>query len=174
MTSQGVRRQSSGLLAAFQEDHAALGKGFHELSVCLRGDDVVGARRVAGFLDKAAGAHIAFEEADFYPRLEDLIGEDDVRKMYADHADALDMIELLAKLAHDRPLPEEERRRLVAQSEAMEGHIAECGALFEAMGRIPEDEQDALCRRLLEWRRKAPTWRGYAAEGPSRRRPRSE
>ena len=47
------------LLAAFREDHAILGRGFNELSCCLRAADILGAARAAREIDEEAGPHIA-------------------------------------------------------------------------------------------------------------------
>lgn len=159
-----MKKPSGGLLAAFQADHRALGQMFHALSGSLRAGDLPEARRLAYALDMEAGPHIAFEEARFYPRLVALIGDAEVRRMYAEHAEALALIETLTELPPDAGLSPGQRRGLLARSEAMETHIAECGELFAAMGRIPEDEQKALCGALFEWRARAPTWRAYAAD----------
>jgi hypothetical protein len=42
----------------------------------------------------------------------------------------------------------------------MESHIAECGELFGAMGRMPPEEQRAVYRELLELRSRGPRWTG--------------
>ncbi len=55
------------LLEAFQQDHVMLGRGFNELSCCLRAGDPAGACAAARRLYEEAGAHIGFEEEDFYP-----------------------------------------------------------------------------------------------------------
>jgi hypothetical protein len=150
------------LFAAFREDHTILGRAFHRLSTRLRAGDLAGARAVARELDRTAGAHIAFEEADFYPRLATLIGRDEVAHMYAEHELGLGVVRTLCEAAEDRTLHDDERSRLLADAEAMERHIAECGELFEAIGRIPPAEQAELRRRLVAWRERAPTWCGHA------------
>ena len=62
------------LLACFREHHAMLGRGFNELSCCLRAGDSVGAGRAARQIYEEAGPHICFEEEDFYPALVPLLG----------------------------------------------------------------------------------------------------
>ena len=57
------------LLEAFRHDHVMLGRGFNELSNCLRAGDAVGACAAARRLHDAAGAHIGFEEEEYYPAL---------------------------------------------------------------------------------------------------------
>ena len=158
-----MTKSTGGLLAAFQADHRTLGQMFHALSGSLRAGDLPEARRLAFALDAEAGPHIAFEESRFYPRLVALIGDAEVRRMYAEHAEALALIETLTELPPDAGLSPDRRRGLLTESEVMETHIAECGELFAAMGRIPEDEQKVLCGALFEWRAKAPTWRNFAA-----------
>lgn len=142
-----------------------LGRGFHQLSQCLRGNDPAGARQAAERIDAAAGAHIAFEERHFYPALARILGAPEVRRMYLEHGKGLAAVRAL--LARDpwAPLPEDERRRLMDLSRAMEAHIAECGEMFQAMGRLPEAEQAALYRQLTVWRERRPRWTGLPASG---------
>ena len=46
----------------------------------------------------------------------------------------------------------------------METHIADCGELFEAMGRLPADDQLVLHQKLLAWRQRQPKWTDFAAD----------
>ncbi len=72
-------------------------------------------------------------------------------------------------------MPDAYRHSMTGQSMTRQGSgLLTTFQVFEAMGRIPECEQEARYRRLLERRRKSPTWRAFAAEGPSRRRRQSE
>jgi hypothetical protein len=155
-------KTATALTDAFREDHAILGRGFHELSECLRAGDLAGARAVAERLDAEAGAHIAFEEEHFYPALLRLLGEQSVRRMYREHDLGLQVVCSLCQLSPGTQLSEDRRGELLRQSEEMDAHIAECGELFGAMGRIPPEEQEELFRKLVEWRRKRPAWRDYA------------
>ena len=160
------------LVQAFREDHALLGEGFHLLSSCLRGDDVAGARRVARRLDTDAGAHIAFEEEQFYPALMPILGEEEIGRLYDEHRLGLEVLRALKDQDEDAPLAESERRRLLGLSDAMERHIAECGELFAAMGRMSAERQAELHERLVQWRRERPGWQSYA--GARRDGPRSQ
>jgi len=161
--TNGPRR----LLKAFHEDHRILGMGFHNLSTALRSRDVSKARQIARELDLKAGAHIVFEEEVFYPRLVALLGEDDVRRLYSDHDKGLEVLERLLASGEEEhsAFSDEELADLLGRSENMETHIAECGELFAAIGRIPEPDQADLLKELLRLREEAPTWRAYAAEG---------
>jgi Pre ATP-grasp domain/Hemerythrin HHE cation binding domain len=141
------------LLEAFKQDHAMLGRGFNRLSCCLRAGDLAGARAAALQLREEAGAHIGFEEEDFYPTLVPLLGEETVRRMRQEHCCGFDVIYTLLSRDQDLPLHPDLGERLLAQSEVMEEHIAECGELFAAMRDIPPAKQQTLYDRLIEWRR---------------------
>jgi hypothetical protein len=158
-----MEEPSHELIKAFQEDHALLGSSFHELSKCLRANDTMAARRIAKRLDEEAGAHIAFEEEQFYPSLEPLLGEGEVARLHAEHRQGLAVVQTLIERQVETPLAEDDRRRLLESSEAMERHIAECGELFEAMGRLPPKAQEELHGQLQDWRRKGPRWQVHAA-----------
>ena len=140
------------LLEAFQQDHIMLGRGFNELSCCLRAGDPAGACAAARRLYEEAGAHIGFEEEDFYPVLVPLLGEEVVRRMYQEHCCGFDVIHTLLSRGPDLPLHHDLSGRLLAQTEVMEGHIAECGELFTALRHIPPAKQQALYDKLIEWR----------------------
>ncbi len=154
------------LLRAFREDHAVLGRGFHRISTALRAGGGAEACAAAAEVDREAGAHIAFEERHFYPALVPLLGEGRVAGLLEEHAEGLAVVRALGSLSTAAALPEERRRDLLRASEAMEAHIAECGELFEAIGRIPEAEQAALLDQLLRLRAEHPAW----TDLPDRRR----
>lgn len=157
-----MQQIKDNLFTCFREDHNVLGNGFHQLSERLRTGDTAGACAVAQRLDGAAGPHIAFEEEAFYPRLASLFGQQEADRMYGEHRQGLAVIRALINRDTAEPLDKPSCERLLAQSEAMEAHIADCGELFEAIGRIPPEEQEALHRSLLDWRRRQPTWTAYA------------
>ena len=159
-----MQQSKDNLFTCFREDHKVLGAGFHQLSTHLRAGDTAEACEVARHLDKAAGAHIAFEESEFYPRLAPLFGRDEADRMRDEHRQGLSVIDALVHHAAAEPLDRETCDRLLEQSEAMETHIAECAELFEAMGRIPVDERRVLYQKLIAWRQRHPTWTGFAAE----------
>lgn len=146
----------SRLFGAFQEDHASLGKGFYEISTALRQGNIKGATTIAERMNREAGAHIVFEEEYFYPALVPLLGKDEVARLRGEHDDGLRVIRALTAVGGD--LSVEQKRTLLQASEAMERHIAECGELFEAIGRISVQDQVALCEELLRLRRERPEW----------------
>lgn len=158
-----MQRTKNNLFEAFHADHAALGRGFHDLSQCLRSNDLAAAQRLARSIDAGAGAHIAFEEEHFYKALVPLLGKAEVKKMYREHRGGLDVVRHLLESPPEQALDEALSVELLQQSEAMESHIAECGELFAAMGRIPAEDQAVLHRHLLKWRERSPRWSDFAA-----------
>ena len=153
------------LLECFQEDHAELGRGFHRLAERLRAADDPGARDQARELDERAGAHIAFEEEDFYPRLLPMVGLPEVERLKREHRLGLEAVEGL--LADSGPLDAARRGELLERADAMSRHIAECGDLFHALGRMGVEEKAELRERLVAWRRRKPLWSRYAREHPA-------
>lgn len=160
-------KENADLFGAFTEDHAFLGKSFNELSEALRDANLDAAGVVARRLDQFAGAHIAFEEENFYPALARLLGENEVKRMRSEHRDGLDVVGHLCDRPPGGVLSDAARRQLLEKSERMETHIAECGELFEAMGRLSPGEQDTLYAHLVEWRLRRPSWRQYAMSAPA-------
>jgi hypothetical protein len=154
----------SNLFETFREDHAGLGHGLHEISEHLRGGDLPAARACGERLDREAGAHIAFEEHFFYPVLRHLLGNAEAERLYQEHGHGLSVIKSLAALPEGAPLSKSERTSMLRDLELMEAHVAECGELFGAMGRIPIEEQNALYRELLALREQAPRWTEVAAK----------
>jgi hypothetical protein len=159
-----VQQSKDNLFTCFREDHKVLGSGFHQLSSHLRAGNAAAACAVAHHLDEAAGAHIAFEETEFYPRLAPLFGQDEADRMRKEHQQGLAVIQALVQQPPAEPLDRGTCDRLLEDSEAMESHIAGCGELFEAMGRIPAEEQRVLHQKLLAWRERQPKWTSFAAE----------
>lgn len=151
------------LFDAFQKDHATLGRGLYAIAECLRGDDLGGARAAANDLDRAAGAHIAFEEHDFYPALAPFLDKAEVDELYEEHRDGQATVKTLTSLDPDTPLDDARRAQLLEHIEQMEHHVSECGELFGAMGGLPAEEQAALLEKLETWRTKAPRWTELAA-----------
>lgn len=157
-----MAEENADLFSAFAEDHAFLGRSFHELSTALRARNLPAAIALAQRLDREAGAHIAFEEEHFYPTLAVLLGEAEVERLRAEHQDGLMVIDHLCRHKADVQIPEPLWSDLLKKSERVETHIAECGDLFGAMGRISPADQEFLHAQLVEWRLRNPSWRNYA------------
>jgi hypothetical protein len=151
------------LFDAFREDHARAGRGFYELSQLLEADDVRAACALAQRIDEESGAHIAFEETNFYPRLSKLLSRTEIARMYEEHAVGANTVRTLLDHEPEEPLDSEEKERLVTGATQMSEHISECGELFGALGGIPVAEQAELLEQLVEWRRRRPRWTAFAA-----------
>lgn len=153
------------LLAAFQRDHAILGQGLHDLAVALRDRDILSAKKVAAELDHNAGPHIAFEEQHFYPKMRELLGDQEVDRLYAEHRTGQAVLGRTLSMP-DATWPNDKQvTALLRDLELMERHVAECGEMFGAMGRIPADEQRALLTQLDELRASGQRWTELAPAG---------
>lgn len=159
-----MQQSKDNLFICFREDHKILGSGFHQLSAYLRTGETAKACAVAQHLDEVAGAHIAFEETEFYPRLTPFFGQDETDRMRDEHQQGLSVIQALINRPAAEPLDRSTCNRLLEQSETMEAHIADCAELFEVMGRIPAEEQRTLHQKLLSWRQRQPKWTSFATE----------
>lgn len=146
------------LFDAFREDHAVLGRGLYELETALAGGDVALAKTLATDLDQSAGAHIAFEEADFYPALKAFLSSAEVEEMYADHSNGARLLSQIDAINAETPLSGADQERLLAAVREMEQHVSECGELFGALGGLNEQEMERLYQRLENWRVKSPRW----------------
>jgi hypothetical protein len=153
------------LLAAFQRDHATLGRGLHDLAVALRDRDILSAKRLAAELNQNAGPHIAFEEQYFYPKMRELIGDQEVDRLYAEHRVGQAALGRILSMP-DAAWPNGNQVVvLLCDVELMERHVAECGEMFGAMGRIPAGEQRALLAQLDELRASGQYWTELAPAG---------
>jgi hypothetical protein len=144
--------------AAFRDDHAALGRGFYELSTRLQARDLAGAKSLAERLQRDAGAHIAFEETTLYPALRPLLGDDAVSHLNGDHDVGLGVVCELENSPIEAGMPAARFDDLLQRARQMETHIAECGQLFGALGGLPPRRRETLHQALLRWRERAPTW----------------
>jgi len=161
--------RASELFEAFRQDHSVLGRGLHEISKHLRSGNILGAKACSERIDREVGSHIAFEEQFFYPVLRRLLGDAEADRLYEEHAQGLWVIKALAALPEGAMPSEHEKQIMLQASELMEAHVAECGELVGAMGRIPFEEQKILYGELLALREKAPRWTEFAAKAESKK-----
>lgn len=146
------------LFEAFRQDHALLGRGLFALRGALVAGDLKRTKEAVEKLDREAGAHIAFEERDFYPALKPFLSQAEIDDMYRDHARGFALISELEKATKSELLDPVQQSALIAQIEDMETHVSECGELFGAMGGLSQQEQKLLLERLNYWRQQAPRW----------------
>lgn len=150
------------LFSAFREDHAVLGRGLHELRTLVLANEIGSLKAAAKKLDRNAGAHIAFEEENFYPALKAFLSSQEVDNMYDEHAHGAATLEKIDALAETGKLEPEQIDRFIERIDEMENHVSECGELFGAMGGLDRGQKEALLTDLLRWRRSAPSWTEYA------------
>ncbi|WP_417622493.1 hemerythrin domain-containing protein [Parasphingorhabdus sp.] len=154
------------LFDAFREDHAVLGRGLHELRSLVQTDDIMALKTAAQKLDQAVGAHIAFEEEDFYPALQAFLSRQEVEQMYAEHAHGAETLVQIAALDDTAKLDDVSRNQLLDRIDEMEKHVSECGELFGALGGLDEKQKSEILEKLIRWREVAPIWTEYAQEKP--------
>ena len=150
----------AALFTAFQADHALLGRGLAELRGYLLDDEPERLRQTARGLLRTAGAHIAFEEHDFYPALRARLSDAEVGTMYREHAEGRDMLARIADATDEELRDASNSDELLIGIEALERHVAGCGDLFGAMGGLSEQEACQLLRKLKAWRKQAPVRSG--------------
>ncbi len=155
------------LFTAFHEDHAAFGRMLHDLRTKISADDLGAAKALAKRLDKKAGAHIAFEESDFYPALKPFLSEQEVDEMYKEHAQGLSMVQCILNFSRSGKLDPSRRNSLIKDIERLETHVSDCGELFGAMGGLSLVRLQELWERLNYWRKKAPCWSDVGEEIPT-------
>lgn len=146
------------LFDEFRKDHELLGRGLYEIAVALRAEDDLAAAEAARRLDRAAAAHIAFEEGHFYPELRALIGDLEVDRFGREHKLGLAAIARLCALQPGDRLSCADRAELLGQIETMQTHTEECGEHFGALGRIPEQRQRELLTALKQLRTQSSRW----------------
>lgn len=146
------------LSQAFQFDHARLAQLSGNLRRALSNRDIIGARNIANDLDREAGAHIAFEEIDFYPALKPYLPEQDIEKLYLDHVAGLVTIEFILDDGPSQEIDERQFNMLIERIKAFEMHITVCGKIFTSMEALSSLRLQDLWERLVYWRRKAPRW----------------
>lgn len=151
------------LFKAFAEDHAVLGNGFHILSSKLREGNTSKIKAAAKRLDGSVGAHIAFEELYFYPKLEKEKPTINVSQMYEEHRIGLSVILSIRDLpivSNDDKISEKFKKTQLEIIEIMEKHVAECGELFTALDTLPTEDLIQLYEKLLLCREEDPKWSG--------------
>jgi len=153
------------LFNAFREDHAVLGRGLYQLATHLRAGDEAKVRVAAAKLAQDAGAHIAFEEMNFYPALTPFLSQSDINEMHSDHARGRKLLQELVKLKEGALGDNAYLDKLIARVTAMEHHVSECGELFGAMGGLSDETQAELLEQLESWRERAPSWFEFSNAG---------
>ncbi|TRD11629.1 hemerythrin domain-containing protein [Erythrobacter insulae] len=157
----------SELFDEFRHDHQTMGRGLFAIAKALRAEDDQAAGSAARAIDRAAGAHIKFEELYFYPELRALLGNQTVDRFAQEHSEGLAAMVRLTALEESARLSDAERKHLLDQIETMRAHTDECGEHFGALGRIPRQQQESLLAALRKLRSEAQLWTQLATGKPS-------
>lgn len=146
------------LFDAFQEDHADLARKLMDLRMSISEGHVDDMRDKAVRIIETAGAHIAFEELNFYPILKPMLEDRDVSRMYLEHAEGLNIIERIAKSEDIVFSDKNFLGEVITGLEKLEHHVADCGNLFWAVSTLEETQSCELLAALYDWHKKAPEW----------------
>ena len=144
------------LIAEFLKDHQQFSRLLYEISKLLEAGQTDKARRRATELDSVAGPHIAYEEAELYPRLAKL-GEEKVAEemLVGQHHGALDSLRELLK--NQSPNDEELQSICEGFRDALT-HAEHCGTLISLLTRLDEAEQAQSLATLRRLREQGKKW----------------
>jgi hypothetical protein len=147
---------NSPLIAEFLKDHQQFSRLLLEVSKLLDSNNLEKARQRAEELNKLAGPHIAFEEAELYSRLI-AMGERSISKaeLVDQHHEIRDALrQLLENHAPDADTVES------IKSGFRDGviHAEHCGTLISLVSRLDEDEQAKSLESLLRFRQQGTPW----------------
>lgn len=152
------RPPASLLRDAFISDHQAMIRGFRDLRDALERHDDSAAAAIADRLDRSAGAHIEFEERDYYPVLREWLGRDRVEEMYDEHGTGFAAILALAFRPASMGVSSGERARLMENVDVALDHAVACGAALAYLDELDEPRQQKLLDALYAARERGHRW----------------
>ena len=144
------------LVREFLADHQKMSKLMLHTLVSLEEGNLKAARKSAEALNEVGGPHIAYEEAELYPRIsgEKLISAT-TRDMYDEHREAVTALKTLL----DNPEPNEKIKQEIMDGLRTGIHHAEhCGSLISLLAALPEPEQNESLTKLLAFREQGRKW----------------
>ena len=144
------------LIAEFLKDHQQFSRLLYQISKLLEEGDIETARQRAKDLDVLAGPHIAYEEAELYPRLAQM-GEKSVTEemLVGQHHDALDAVR---GLMNESPLDEAAVESIKIGFQGALSHAEHCGSLISLMTRLDQQEQSVSLEKLKQLREEGKKW----------------
>ena len=148
----------SPLERAFLEDHREFTSGLYRILKALRSEDDATAVGLAKQLDRAVGAHIEFEEEQFYPALRERLGSGVVTQLYGEHATGQRAIAGLVALEEGTRMGSDRRAELVEALERTLEHASSCGSLLSHLSALSPGCRAELLERLREIRRRPTRW----------------
>ncbi len=144
------------LLREFLADHKKMSQLMLHTVVSLEEGDIDAAKQSAVALNRVGGPHIAYEEAELYPRIsgESLVSTT-TREMYDEHREAAAALKLLL----DTPSPNATTIQQILDGLRTGIHHAEhCGSLVGLLAALPEPEQAESLQKLLAYREQGRMW----------------
>lgn len=146
----------SKLITEFLKDHQQFSRLLYEIEKLLGRGEVAKAKERAAELNQLAGPHIAYEEAELYPRLANL-GETNVTEdhLVDQHHDALDALRLLSE--NDELSNDQVKQAREGFQRAL-SHAEHCGSLISLMSTLNESEQAESLAELLRFREEGKLW----------------
>ena len=144
------------LIAEFLKDHQQFSRLLYEISNLLDANKIEQARGRAIELNTVAGPHIAYEEAELYPRLAALGEKSTSEEMLVDqHEDVLDSLRGLL----ENPTPTGELLESIkAGFRGGLTHAEHCGTLISFLTELEKDEQAESLKILLAYREDGKNW----------------
>lgn len=146
----------SKLITEFLKDHQQFSRLLFEIEKLLGNGEIEKARERAIELNQLAGPHIAYEEAELYPRLAAL-GETKVTEdhLVNEHHDSLDALRLLTE--QDDVSSKQAEQARVGFQHALK-HAEHCGSLISLMLALDESEQAESLVELERFRDEGKLW----------------
>ena len=147
---------TSPLITEFVKDHQQFSRLLYQVSKLLDEGKIEQARVRARELDALAGSHIAYEEQELYPRLEQL-GVKSVTQaaLLHEHADALKALKMLI---HSEELDSQQLEEVKRGFRDALDHAEHCGSLISLMTQLDEQEQANSLSVLKKLRITGSTW----------------
>lgn len=144
------------LIAEFLKDHQQFSRLIYEISNLLETNKFEKARERAKELDAVAGPHIAYEEAELYPRLAAL-GENATLEetLVGQHHEALDALRDLLNIANPN---EEQLESIKAGFRDSLTHAEHCGSLISLVTQLEASEQSESLDVLRRLRKQGKNW----------------
>ncbi|MGH7923189.1 MAG: hemerythrin domain-containing protein [Candidatus Binatus sp.] len=128
----------------FKDEHRAIRDALLNLIQAFRNRNPA---KVRSFLNEVAalsGPHFRYEEEAFYPALVEVLDEEQVDKLLADHDGAIETARHLSELAQKDALTEEDARRGAKYARNLLPHVFECDGLSIIAELLPETTMDVV------------------------------
>ena len=148
--------RKSPLIAEFLKDHQQFSRLLFQIIKLLEAGQISEARTRADELDRLAGPHIAFEEAELYPRLQ-ILGERNAKEemLVEQHHDALHALKQLVDL--ENPDGDQLESVKAGFNDALK-HAEHCGSLISLMTQLNHQEQSESLKSLLDFPAQGQRW----------------